>query len=215
MSMRGARYLHVLVPCPLGWGSDAGDTVRLARLAHADGLFPVFEAEHGDGHRACRRSGAACRSRTTCACRRRYAHLFGRRGRPDVVAALQAQADRDDRPLRAGRRGGVMNDKPFAITLDPGSSLANHTGTWRTERARLRRRAAAVRQRLPRRRGRAELAVRRRERRRVRGGLAPHHARQPVPGRSWAASATTRARPPATAATRRGGRHQLRRALPR
>ncbi|MBK7767610.1 MAG: NAD(P)-binding protein [Sulfuritalea sp.] len=25
-------------------------------------------------------------------------------------------------------------DKPFAITLDPGSSLANHTGSWRTSR---------------------------------------------------------------------------------
>ena len=25
-------------------------------------------------------------------------------------------------------------DKPFAITLDPGSSLINHTGSWRTER---------------------------------------------------------------------------------
>ena len=25
-------------------------------------------------------------------------------------------------------------DKPFAITLDPGSSLANHTGSWRTQR---------------------------------------------------------------------------------
>jgi NADPH-dependent glutamate synthase beta subunit-like oxidoreductase len=25
-------------------------------------------------------------------------------------------------------------DKPFAVTLDPGSSLANHTGTWRTKR---------------------------------------------------------------------------------
>ena len=24
--------------------------------------------------------------------------------------------------------------KPFAITLDPGSSLANKTGSWRTER---------------------------------------------------------------------------------
>ena len=24
--------------------------------------------------------------------------------------------------------------KPFAITLDPGSSLANHTGSWRTSR---------------------------------------------------------------------------------
>jgi hypothetical protein len=25
-------------------------------------------------------------------------------------------------------------DKPFAITLNPGSSRANHTGAWRTER---------------------------------------------------------------------------------
>ena len=25
-------------------------------------------------------------------------------------------------------------DKPFAITLDPGSSLANKTGSWRSER---------------------------------------------------------------------------------
>ena len=24
--------------------------------------------------------------------------------------------------------------KPFAITLDPGSSLANHTGSWRNDR---------------------------------------------------------------------------------
>ena len=27
-----------------------------------------------------------------------------------------------------------MTDKPFAITLDPGSSLTNKTGAWRTER---------------------------------------------------------------------------------
>jgi NADPH-dependent glutamate synthase beta subunit-like oxidoreductase len=27
-----------------------------------------------------------------------------------------------------------VNRKPFAITLDPGSSLANHTGSWRTVR---------------------------------------------------------------------------------
>ena len=27
-----------------------------------------------------------------------------------------------------------MDRKPFAITLDPGSSLANHTGNWRTMR---------------------------------------------------------------------------------
>ena len=27
-----------------------------------------------------------------------------------------------------------MMDKPFAITLDVGSSLANQTGSWRVER---------------------------------------------------------------------------------
>src|SRR6476619_5257011 len=47
MSMRGARYLHVLCPCPLGWGSAPADTVRLARLAQRSGLFPVIEARHG------------------------------------------------------------------------------------------------------------------------------------------------------------------------
>ena len=28
----------------------------------------------------------------------------------------------------------MKRSKPFAITLDPGSSLANHTGSWRTVR---------------------------------------------------------------------------------
>src|SRR4029079_11796005 len=37
------------------------------------------------------------------------------------------------RPARRRRGGPVMN-KPFAITLDVGSSRANKTGSWRTER---------------------------------------------------------------------------------
>ena len=40
--------------------------------------------------------------------------------------------------------------KPFAITLDVGSSRANHTGAWRTERPGVRAQPAAVQQRLPR-----------------------------------------------------------------
>ena len=48
MELRGARYIHVFVPCPLGWGSASQDTIRLARLVKETGLFPVFEAEHGD-----------------------------------------------------------------------------------------------------------------------------------------------------------------------
>jgi pyruvate ferredoxin oxidoreductase beta subunit len=47
MAIRGARYIHIMVPCPLGWGSAAEDTIQIARLAVESGLFPLFEAEHG------------------------------------------------------------------------------------------------------------------------------------------------------------------------
>ena len=33
---------------PLGWGSAPADTIKLARLAVESGLFPLFEAEHGE-----------------------------------------------------------------------------------------------------------------------------------------------------------------------
>ena len=48
MGIEGSRYIHVHVPCPLGWGSLPCDTIRLARLAIETGLYPLFEAENGD-----------------------------------------------------------------------------------------------------------------------------------------------------------------------
>ncbi|MCU7929663.1 MAG: pyruvate ferredoxin oxidoreductase [Candidatus Thiodiazotropha sp. (ex Codakia rugifera)] len=48
MSMHGARYIQVFVPCPLGWGSKPADTVKIARLAVESGLYPLFEAEYGE-----------------------------------------------------------------------------------------------------------------------------------------------------------------------
>jgi pyruvate ferredoxin oxidoreductase beta subunit len=48
MGMRGARYIQVFVPCPLGWGSKPADTIKVARLAVESGLWPLFEAEYGE-----------------------------------------------------------------------------------------------------------------------------------------------------------------------
>jgi pyruvate ferredoxin oxidoreductase beta subunit len=94
MELRGARYLHVFVPCPLGWGSASSDTIRLARLVKETGLFPVFEGRHGNIV-----SVSQIRRRTPVTeylqLQRRYAHLFGEHGRPDVIERLQAQADRN------------------------------------------------------------------------------------------------------------------------
>jgi pyruvate ferredoxin oxidoreductase beta subunit len=96
MGLRGARYLHILVPCPLGWGSASHDTIRLARLARETGLFPVFEAEHGEV------TGVAkIRKRIPVEDylrpQRRYAHLFGKIPATETLARIQALADRNIR----------------------------------------------------------------------------------------------------------------------
>ncbi|MDE3031686.1 MAG: pyruvate ferredoxin oxidoreductase [Acidobacteriota bacterium] len=92
MSVHGARYLHILVPCPLGWGSEASDTIHVARLAKETGLFPVFQAEYGEvtSVTPIRRLSPVEDYLTL---QRRFAHLFGRHPRPDIVARIQAQAD--------------------------------------------------------------------------------------------------------------------------
>src|SRR6476661_2584440 len=48
MEVRGARYLHVLVTCPLGWGCASSASIQVARLATQTGLFPVFEGRAGE-----------------------------------------------------------------------------------------------------------------------------------------------------------------------
>jgi len=94
MELRGPRYLHVLVPCPLGWGSATGETIRIARLAKESGLFPVFEARDGQitAISPIRRKVAV---EEYLRPQKRFAHLFAGEGRPEVIAALQAQADRN------------------------------------------------------------------------------------------------------------------------
>jgi len=96
MQYRGARYLHVLVPCPLGWASAAANTIRLARLAKESGLFPVFEAEYGEIVDV-----SPIRKHVPVEeylkLQGRYAHLFGDRPRTDLIAGIQAGADRNIR----------------------------------------------------------------------------------------------------------------------
>jgi len=94
MTFRGARYLHVLVPCPLGWGANSADTIRVARLAKESGIFPVFEAERGEvtGVSKIRRQVPV---EEYLRLQKRYAHLFGEHARPDIVERIQANADRN------------------------------------------------------------------------------------------------------------------------
>ncbi len=93
MSIRGARYIHIHVPCPLGWKSDPAETIKVARLAVESGLFPLFEAE-----------GGVVTDRTPIrkqvpveqylVLQGRFEHLFSPRDE-QALAAIQAMADRN------------------------------------------------------------------------------------------------------------------------
>jgi pyruvate ferredoxin oxidoreductase beta subunit len=103
MEIRGPRYLHVFVPCPLGWGSASKDTIRIARLAKESGIFPVFEARDGEVS-----SVSKIRRQVPVEDylrpQKRFAHLFAPELRDDVIARIQAGADRNI------RRFGLLED---------------------------------------------------------------------------------------------------------
>ena len=107
MELHGARYLHVLVPCPLGWGSPVGADRSASRGSPSQtGLFPVFEAERRRGHsrhddprqRAGRGVPAAAEAL-------RPPVRATRRGRTSSPAC-RTIADRNIAPLRPARGGG-------------------------------------------------------------------------------------------------------------
>ncbi|HEY2970380.1 MAG TPA: thiamine pyrophosphate-dependent enzyme [Casimicrobiaceae bacterium] len=93
MSLRGARYVHIHVPCPLGWGSLPADTIKVARLAVESGLFPLFEAEYGEiiGRTPIRRKLPVTEYLRL---QKRFAHLFVAESDPRI-ARIQAIADRN------------------------------------------------------------------------------------------------------------------------
>jgi len=45
--IRGFRFIHILCPCPPGWGTEAADTILLSRLAVTSGAFPLYEVRDG------------------------------------------------------------------------------------------------------------------------------------------------------------------------
>jgi pyruvate ferredoxin oxidoreductase beta subunit len=94
MQIRGARYIHIFVPCPLGWGSAPEDTILIARLALECGLFPLFEAHHG---KVTARTSIRRQVPVTEYLKRqkRFAHLFGKVVDVERIARIQQMADQN------------------------------------------------------------------------------------------------------------------------
>ncbi len=46
--IKGAKYIHILAPCPLGWGFDPRETIKIGRLANQTGFWPLYEVKNGE-----------------------------------------------------------------------------------------------------------------------------------------------------------------------
>jgi pyruvate ferredoxin oxidoreductase beta subunit len=46
--IKGTKYIHILSPCPPGWGYEPKDTILIGRLATETGFWPLYEVINGE-----------------------------------------------------------------------------------------------------------------------------------------------------------------------
>jgi pyruvate ferredoxin oxidoreductase beta subunit len=98
MAETGPRFLHVLVPCPLGWGFETARTIELARLAVRSNLFPLAEWRDGSLEKV-KRVGTPVAVDEYLRLQKRFKHLFRGPDGDRERGFLQAIADENARRL--------------------------------------------------------------------------------------------------------------------
>jgi pyruvate ferredoxin oxidoreductase beta subunit len=100
MRYHGPRYVQIHVPCPLGWGCDGGETIRVAQLAVRTGLYPLFEIVEGKLTNV-KKLSKRLPVEEYLKGQARFRHLF--KEGPDAAAGLAAiQAIADENIRRSG-----------------------------------------------------------------------------------------------------------------
>jgi pyruvate ferredoxin oxidoreductase beta subunit len=85
--VNGPTYIHILTPCPTGWGFPPDETIEIGRMAVESGLWKLTEFENGEF----RTTYTPKRSRPVSeymAAQTRFRHLS-----PEQVAAIQKEID--------------------------------------------------------------------------------------------------------------------------
>jgi pyruvate ferredoxin oxidoreductase beta subunit len=101
LATKGPRYLHILVPCPLGWRFEPRSTIEISRLAVQSNMFPL--AEWRDGVLGTVKGPAAPVSVDDyLKLQGRFAHLF--RDERGVAARSEIQRLADETAKRFGIR---------------------------------------------------------------------------------------------------------------
>ena len=94
LSIRGPKYLQLLVPCPLGWRYDSSLTIDIAKLAVETGLYPLLEYVDGNltsVRKIVNRKPVEDYLRP----QGRFSHLFGSKKGMAEIAYFQSLADQN------------------------------------------------------------------------------------------------------------------------
>lgn len=98
LTIKGPKYLQILVTCVPGWYTDSKDTVKVARLAQQTGVYPILEYVNGQltGVVKCPKPRPFVEEYLKL--QGRYKHLFGKDGdNKEEIAKIQAIADENVR----------------------------------------------------------------------------------------------------------------------
>lgn len=109
IEIKGAKYIHVHVPCPLGWGFHTSQTIKVARMAIDCGLFLLYEAIDGN---IC--SATKVNNKINVVeylkIQKRFAHLFSKDNiNSEMVEIFQQMADANLAQAEFICNGGVTN----------------------------------------------------------------------------------------------------------
>lgn len=99
-SMRGARFLHILSPCPTGWKISEHMSPKVAKAAVDTHIFPLYEIEGGLKY-TINQMPEGRPVEQYLSLQGRYRHLGA-----EQIGAIQAETDRSWKDLlgKAGRR---------------------------------------------------------------------------------------------------------------
>jgi hypothetical protein len=92
MTFRGARYIHILVPCPLGWGAASHDTIRWRGWPRKPASSRCSRPKTAKSRFA--EDPPPLPVEDYLRPQKRFAHLFGKNPAVETIARLQARPTR-------------------------------------------------------------------------------------------------------------------------
>lgn len=93
LTIKGPKYLQILVPCVPGWGIEPDLTIKLAKLAQQSGLYPVFEAENGAITKTMAYPANPPKVEEYLKPQKRFRHLFNSEEGEKVIKEIQKMAE--------------------------------------------------------------------------------------------------------------------------